>query len=537
MSQIKLALTTEEGYPIPGTVHLLDLDHSLNVQHGSGSSEVVLVPQPSKDPNDPLNWSNWRKHMTYFWVCWYVFVAAGQSAALSPALLEMQDSTGISLADLNAGTGYLFLFYGLGCLITQPLALAFGRRAVFIVSLLIGGVGCQFWLVACKSSGNYFANRIFTGLFLSPVEALAEIVVTDLYFAHQRGLFMGMYVLALTGSSVFCPLYAGFINENLGWHWIPYIFAIKAAVGVVGSFFFLEEPMYHRKNMESDVLDAPPESKQAAVIETTEFDGADSDYEEYQTKTYLQRLYLWDRKWIRTDLFWPSVYRPVLIIAKFPPVVLSSIILASCLAWFNVLQATYDSTLQAPPYNFGGTGVSLFYLGPTVGCLIASFLGGYVSDRICLYCARRTEGLREPEFRLYAGLICMILNPLGLWLFGIGAAKGLHWFALCFGCGCVGFCINMGAVVPYVYSLDSYKEVGGDAIVSMVLIRNLFGFAFAYAITPWIESQGMQNTFLVVGILSLVFWGISVPLLMFGKKLRYRTAKTYHQYLQKHRHE
>lgn len=44
---------------IPGTVHLVDLEHTLETRHVSG--DIVLVPVPSNDPDDPLNWSPKRK--------------------------------------------------------------------------------------------------------------------------------------------------------------------------------------------------------------------------------------------------------------------------------------------------------------------------------------------------------------------------------------------------------------------------------------------------------------------------------------------
>ena len=38
----------------------LDLN---KLKHGSGkNAHLVLVPQPSDDPNDPLNWPQWQKH-------------------------------------------------------------------------------------------------------------------------------------------------------------------------------------------------------------------------------------------------------------------------------------------------------------------------------------------------------------------------------------------------------------------------------------------------------------------------------------------
>lgn len=44
---------------VPGTVRLVNSLHEL---HGvSERGDIILVPQPTADPEDPLNWSPWRK--------------------------------------------------------------------------------------------------------------------------------------------------------------------------------------------------------------------------------------------------------------------------------------------------------------------------------------------------------------------------------------------------------------------------------------------------------------------------------------------
>ena len=41
------------------------------LKHAKGKhSHIVLVPQPSDDPNDPLNWPVWKKHL----VCCSIFL-------------------------------------------------------------------------------------------------------------------------------------------------------------------------------------------------------------------------------------------------------------------------------------------------------------------------------------------------------------------------------------------------------------------------------------------------------------------------------
>ena len=54
---------------VPGTT-LLDVheqaavDQSRVVKRGTGrNAHVVLVPQPSDDPNDPLNWPLWQRDL------------------------------------------------------------------------------------------------------------------------------------------------------------------------------------------------------------------------------------------------------------------------------------------------------------------------------------------------------------------------------------------------------------------------------------------------------------------------------------------
>ena len=51
-----------EDPSIPGTIHLVDLEGTLRAKHAlGGQNDVVLVPTPSDDPDDPLNWSSKRK--------------------------------------------------------------------------------------------------------------------------------------------------------------------------------------------------------------------------------------------------------------------------------------------------------------------------------------------------------------------------------------------------------------------------------------------------------------------------------------------
>ena len=46
---------------VPGTVHLVDLDHSLRAKHSAAHKDIVLVPTPSDDPDDPVRYEGMFK--------------------------------------------------------------------------------------------------------------------------------------------------------------------------------------------------------------------------------------------------------------------------------------------------------------------------------------------------------------------------------------------------------------------------------------------------------------------------------------------
>ena len=63
----------DEEHFVSGTIHLVDLEGMLRAKHASGDKkDVVLVPSPSEDPDDPLNWSAKRKWVSTASICVYV---------------------------------------------------------------------------------------------------------------------------------------------------------------------------------------------------------------------------------------------------------------------------------------------------------------------------------------------------------------------------------------------------------------------------------------------------------------------------------
>lgn len=68
--------------------------------------------------------------------CSYCLAVSIASAAIYSVLVDISLATSLTLADMNTGTGYMFLTLGWGNLIWQPLAQKFGKRVVYLSSLL-----------------------------------------------------------------------------------------------------------------------------------------------------------------------------------------------------------------------------------------------------------------------------------------------------------------------------------------------------------------------------------------------------------------
>ncbi len=197
-------MATPHNDIVPGTVHLVDVGHSMHTQHLAGNNDIVLVPKPSSDPEDPLNWSPKRKGLSIAMTYTYT-VGIGISTAVQYSVLtNIADDTGITVAQLNLGTGLMFLFLGWSCLLWQPVALVYGRRGVYVLSSFLSTFPV-IWSAFSKSKGEWYAHRIILGIFAAPIEALPEVSVPDIFFAHDRGTYMGIYAFLLFGSNFLAP--------------------------------------------------------------------------------------------------------------------------------------------------------------------------------------------------------------------------------------------------------------------------------------------------------------------------------------------
>jgi MFS family permease len=378
------------------------------------------------------------------------------------------------------------------------------------------------------SNGEWIARSLLMGFFVAPVEALPEISITDIYFTHQRGTYMGMYSFALAGSNYFAPVICGFIAEYQGWRWVFYWPAIFNAFTIVFLFFFMEESNYQRQTATVGIAPDSIPVELSKEVEDPEkarpAPSATSIQVGTSTKSFSQKLSLWR----------PSPGQSMFQRAKRSLQYLSWPVIAYCgfsygsyLILFNILNATASIILGGAPYNFSASMVGLSYIACVIGVVIGSLTSGRLSDWLVIKLARRNNGVMEAEHRLWPFVTCLVMVPGSLILWGVGAAHGIHYVGLFFAMACLAYTSTLGVTLSVNYMIDSYHDISGDAIVAVILIRNTMSFAVNYGITPWLRNLGYQNCFLSAAFVGLAASSVFLLMIKFGKGLRVKNSSKY----------
>jgi MFS family permease len=535
---------SDEEY-VPGTVYLVDINGQVtSALHDVSHNHIVLIPRPSLDPNDPLNWSHSRKLLAVSMAYLYVFGTGIPTSLQYSVLADITADTGISTASLVQGTGIMFLFFGWACLIWQPIALTYGRRGVYLITTLLT-IPLMVWTAYSTSASEWFAHRMLIGIVVSPIESLCEVTVMDLFFAHNRGTYMGIYVFILFGSNFLAPLVAGWFNDAYGWRWTMHFGAMISAACFVVMFFFMEETIYFRGNAheaeqiahsrrnvlvkgekkaasEKGTCIAPILSPAASthIPQRRSINAGWSMYTPFKTLT---------NRPTNVDML-RMVYRPVLMIFQFPTVAWAGFLYGINLAWYNILNGTVSPVFASAPYNWSAALVGCVYIGPMIGAAVASLWSGNAADWIALRLATRNNGIREPEHRLWVLSVSGIMSAAGLVIWGVGASHGVHWVGLAFGLGMLTFGCVTGGAIAVSYNVDCFKEMAGETTVSIMVVRNTIGFGFSYAITPWIKTRGLQNCFITASMVSIACTLTFLIMIAYGKHLRRWSIPAHRKY-------
>jgi MFS family permease len=132
---------------------------------------------------------------------------------------------GVSLQRVSYLTSLQIAILGGAPLFWKPLSQRYGRRPIFLLSLLLSCV-CN---VGCAKSPDYAsmaACRALVSFFISPAMAIGSGVVTETFFRKERARYMGIWTVMVTLGVPIGPFIFGFVVQRVDYRWIYWILAI-----------------------------------------------------------------------------------------------------------------------------------------------------------------------------------------------------------------------------------------------------------------------------------------------------------------------
>ena len=495
-----------------GTATLEDLDvfaaasHEGNVR--CSKDGVILVPQPSNDPNDPLNLPLWRRDLITGILCLMSVIASTLSPLLAANTLTLTLYFTKAFTDIALLTGYHLLGVGVAGFIFVASARVWGKRHLYLLGTVIIIISSAWGGGSNHNYKSLLAARFFQGVGLAPFEALVNASVGDLYFVHERGKRMALSNLSLFGGAFFAPVLVGKMTSTLGWQWTFYFIAIFTALMLPLVILFVPETAFVRDahfNTDTTMAQNVDESKAGSEMQqhsgNNPIDAAVHPPPKLISK---QNMRIFNGR--KTDeSFFKLLLRPFPLFFH-PGIFWACLIQGTLIGWTVLIGIVLAAIMLGPPLLFNEVQTGYMYTGAFIGAVLGFLLAGLISDWVPRWMTKRNGGIYEPEFRLVLVIPQLIFGCAGLYGFGITSINtyryGWFWPDFFFALEVMG--MVLGAVASALYIVDAHREIAVEGFTCLLVFKNIFSFGLTFSGYDWLLTYGIEQVFLAISSVQVV---------------------------------
>ncbi|KAI4203072.1 MAG: hypothetical protein LQ350_002120 [Teloschistes chrysophthalmus] len=428
----------------------------------------ILYPQPSDDPNDPLNWSWGKKHLILFVISATSFLPDYGSATGAVTLIPQSVEWRMSEDEVNHSTvGNLFMI-GAGGIFTVAFAAYFGRLPVFFWFTVIAFATAA-WCAGAGSFESFMTARILNGFFSTVAQG-----------------------------------------------WPFWILTILTGLCMFTIAFFVDETYYDRRlPMEKQ---PPRRSRVLRVI------GIEQWRSRHLRNTFWEAMMRPVQVILKPTVFISFVY----FFFTFAWVVGINTTLAIFIGplYDFGLKQIGTSKLRSSPSGdkamlITKLSTGYLYFAPVVAAILGEACGIYLHDSVVSLHARRLHNNTfHPEARLLVIYLATPFTVSGLVLIGFCLQYGYHYMLTALAWGLYVFGIMITTVGLTAYNLEAYPEASGETAAWISASRVLGGFIISYFQVRWAEAMGPRGSFGVQAGLSAGVVGLVVVLSVYGGRLR-----------------
>jgi hypothetical protein len=163
-----------------------------NFNHLKRDGHIVLQPQPSDSPNDPLNWSPKHKYLLAILLIITMVTVGGTHGMLSTGYRKIADQYHTTFPEVvRRFTPPYVAAHAVALFFTTATAAVYGKRVQYVCAIVM------LWLTMLA---GYFANSLdyysgintLGGIANAPLDLLLAPIVTDTIYIHQRGRLMAL---------------------------------------------------------------------------------------------------------------------------------------------------------------------------------------------------------------------------------------------------------------------------------------------------------------------------------------------------------
>ncbi|QDS69172.1 hypothetical protein FKW77_010560 [Venturia effusa] len=546
--------------------------------------DVVLIPQPSDDPNDPLNWSNAWKLSILAILGLSLAIANALGPMLTPGLVviakhyhvdhDLVDGMMLGLLAFCTGSATFFVAAG---------ADIWGKRPFYVTGMVFL-LGSCIWGFASKNFASLAAARALQGFAAAPLECLVVQTVGDLSFLHERGTRLAVWGTMIPVGVGAAQVISGFIIKNLGVNATFGICALWFALLLPITYFCVFETTYVRKQIRLPLRDCPGTSdnmsrKSGSVqTESKEDEGGNVDGRESESESriksrtpgikgetgsvkvgsieeidmeepipgrelYRSRLRLF-RGRIVDKPFWRGVWKPIPLIA-YPAILFSTIVhgkdLFSLADWYgfhweqwyrqmlmrDVAEVLVSlQVLTKKPYNLDPSQIGLTKIPHMIAALVFAPLAGVLSDWIAKFMTKKNDGIFEPEFRLMLMLIAVPVSTASFVGFGLAAERkqSVAWILFWGVLQSVSSPFGTQAAVSYI--LDCYPQDMNQALVTIMFTKAVALLVVSSKVAGWYQAVGARSVMFTCAGINIGISLFTIPAYIYGKRFRSIIARS-----------
>ncbi|KAM7219517.1 Major facilitator superfamily domain containing protein [Rhypophila decipiens] len=500
----KMQAGTDSATTIPSTSSLSSLslddkaiDHELV---NDDEPQIIIVgwddTQEHPDPANPLNWRPMMKWANILMISVISFLVPLVSSMLAPAVtLVMSDLNTASKSFATFCVSIFVLGFACGPLVLAPLSERYGRVIVYNIT----NVFLVIFTVMCGISQNEAMFLIFR--FLSGFAGVATITIgsgtiADIMPREERGRAVSIWAVGTIMGPAIGPVIGGWLTDMVGWRWMFWIISIVIAIVSTLAFLILKETY-------APVL----LSRKAALLRQSNGNNPAHIFQPASAASQVS--------------FTQNLLRPTKLLLLRPLVTMLCTYVATLYGTLYLLFATY-SFLFTQVYHFSVFSNGLVFLAGGIGTLFGLAYIGYFSDRIIK--SRLEKGIQPtPEDRL-SPIITLpgsLTFPLGLFIYGWGAQKELHWIVPQIGTGITGF----GSIIVFTaiqtYLIDAFEARWAASVIGAnAVLRGIAGAVIPLAGLTLYEKLGWGWGNSLLGFVSLGLAPLPILLGVYGGVVR-----------------